>query len=123
MSKYIVHIEIPYTDSNRDAMTKFYGGMFDWKHQHDETFDYTMFSANDNAGGGYVKVGEYGTQPDRMVIYFDSDDIDADTKRVESLGGKLVEAKMAVPGMGWMAKYNDPSGNLFALWQSDPNAA
>jgi len=121
MSKYIVHVEIPYTD--REAMTKFYGGMFGWEHETDPTFDYTMFRANENAGGGYVKIGEYDTKPDRLLVYFDSDDIDADTQKIEGLGGKLVDPKMAIPGMGWMAKFTDPSGNLIALWQNDPNAA
>ena len=121
MSKYVVHLEIPYND--REPMTKFYNGLFGWEHFTDPTYDYTMFQVSDTQGGGYIKNGEQYAKPDRMIVYFASDDIDADTMKIEDLGGKTVQPKMAIPGNGWMAQYTDPSGNLFALWEKDPNAA
>jgi hypothetical protein len=27
-----------------------------------------------------------------------------------------------VPGMGWFAQFNDPEGNVFAIWQTDSTA-
>ena len=30
---------------------------------------------------------------------------------------------MAVPGIGWLAYFKDPEGNIFGAMQSDPTAA
>ncbi len=45
-----------------------------------------------------------------MLVYFDTDDIDAQIARVRELGGEA-EDKQPVPGMGWTAQCKDPEGN------------
>ncbi len=109
----IVHVEIP--AANRDKLAKFYADMFDWKFQHmTEPSPYTTFEAG-NTGGGYPDVGENAKAGD-VLVYVDSDDIEADLKKIERLGGKTVMPKTAVGTMGWFAIFADPTGNKLALW-------
>ncbi len=55
-------------------------------------------------------------------VYFDVDDINAGSARVNELGGEAGDA-MPVPGMGWFSHCKDTEGNEFGLWQTDPNAS
>jgi hypothetical protein len=38
-------------------------------------------------------------------------------KKAESLGAQPLMEKMEVPGMGWMAMFRDPAGNMVGLWK------
>jgi predicted enzyme related to lactoylglutathione lyase len=42
--------------------------------------------------------------------------------KVEKLGGKILVPKMAVPKMGYFALCMDTEGNVFGLWEDDPQA-
>ena len=42
--------------------------------------------------------------------------------KVEKLGGKVLVSKMAVPKMGYFALCMDTEGNVFGLWEDDPQA-
>jgi uncharacterized protein len=52
------------------------------------------------------------------VITIDVDSIDESLQRVEANGGKTVEGKVAVGGMGFVAYINDSEGNLIGLWEN-----
>ena len=57
-----------------------------------------------------------------LIVYLDTDDIDASVAKVRELGGSA-EDKQPVPTHGWFASCKDTEGNSFSLWQADPNAA
>jgi hypothetical protein len=57
-----------------------------------------------------------------MMNYFGIPSIDAAMKMVQSLGGKLISEKMAVPGMGFLANCMDTEGNAFGLWEENAQA-
>jgi len=40
----------------------------------------------------------------------------------QSLGGKLLREKAAVPKTAWYAVVEDPEGNIFAVYQHDAHA-
>jgi predicted enzyme related to lactoylglutathione lyase len=42
--------------------------------------------------------------------------------KVQKLGGQVCVPKTAVPGMGHFAMCQDTEGNMFGLWETDPNA-
>ena len=42
--------------------------------------------------------------------------------RVEEAGGKIVEPKRAIPGIGWFAACVEPGGLLFGVMEADPAA-
>jgi predicted enzyme related to lactoylglutathione lyase len=111
----VVHIEIPAADV--PAAGKFYQDLFDWKLQHAAEFDYTMWSDGSGYGGGFNKVSEE-TPAGQVLVYIDSDDIEADLRKVQELGGSVVTPKTEIPGTGWYGVFKDPTGNVLALYTS-----
>ncbi len=111
----IVHVEIP--AANVESGAKFYGDLFGWKLQHMAEMNYTMWEAEDHTGGGFTEVSAENPAG-QVLVYIDSDDIDVDLLNVVKLGGKVVRAKTEIPGMGWFGIFQDPTGNVLALFTS-----
>ena len=111
----VVHVELPAQDV--PAASKFYENLFGWKMEHAAEFDYTMWEDGSGYGGGFNKVTEE-TPAGQVIVYIHSDDIEADLKKVEELGGTVVTPKTEIPGTGWFGQFKDPTGNLLALYTS-----
>ena len=113
MSKKIVHVEFPAQDADRGQ--RFWEGFGGWSIQDSgmEGIDYRMFQGEP---GGAVYPGENAGQG--PIVYFETDDIDAELAKVRELGGEA-EDKQPIPGVGWFAGCKDPEGNAFSLFQSD----
>lgn len=111
----IVHIEIP--TKNAKASAEFYEKLFGWHIERDEEMDYTMFDPHEGPGGGFSNVGE-NTQPGEVLIYVGSDDIEADLKQAEALGGTTIMEKSEIPNTGWFGMFKDPTGNTIGLYTS-----
>lgn len=114
----IVHIEIPTADAKKSG--EFYKEMFGWKITTDEKMNYTMWKPGEGVMGGFSPVGMGGVKPGDTLIYIDSDDIEADLKKIVKLGGKVVRQKEEIPGIGWWAIFLDPTGNQIALYTANP---
>jgi hypothetical protein len=119
MKGAIVHIEIPADDTQR-AM-KFWGALAGWKFKaygdgSEEVPEYNMFEGEPGGAIYPAREGEKG-----IMVYFETDDIDAELNRIRDAGGDT-EDKMPVPSMGWFAHAKDTEGNPFSVWQSDENA-
>lgn len=115
----IVHVEIP--SANLQASAKFYNDLFGWDFQHFNQPGlppYTTFQAG-NTAGGFNPIGEQ-TKAGDVRVYIESDDIDADLKKIEKAGGKTLYPKTEIPGFGWFATFADPAGNALALWTNNP---
>jgi uncharacterized protein len=114
MSKQnIVHIEIPAQNSQESA--KFYETLFGWEITHDEAMNYTMWKPAEGPGGGFTPLGEE-VKPGDILLYIDSQDIEADLKRIEEQGGTIVSPKTEIPTIGWFGVFKDPAGNTLALY-------
>ena len=111
----LVHIEIPAANSAKAA--KFYQSLFGWKTTRDEKMDYTMWEPAEGPGGGFSPLDEQ-VKPGDVLIYIDSDDIEADLKQVVKLGGKVIRPKSEIPGVGWFAIFKDPTGNSLGKFRS-----
>jgi len=117
MSHNIVHVEIPSTNAAVNA--KFYGDAFGWKLEHAPEFDYWQFRPEAGPGGGFPGTGEpSGAKIGELLVYIGTDDIEASLAKIESLGGKTLMPKQEIPGTGWFAFFEDPSGNKVALYKS-----
>jgi len=113
MAARVVHVEFPAQDA--DQAQSFYESLLGWQFsQPMEGMDYRMFQ--DEGWGGAVYPNQDGEQG--PVIYFGSDDIDADLAKVRELGGEA-EDKQPIPHVGWFARCKDTEGNSFSLFQSD----
>ena len=42
--------------------------------------------------------------------------------KVEEAGGRVIEPKIAIPGIGWFAACAEPGGLLFGVMEADPEA-
>lgn len=133
MDHTIVHFEIPADNPERAA--KFYRDLFGWDIKQYEGsaaggIDYWMVqTVPTNAEGMPTRPGVNGGMMKRMypgqapVNYVSVEDVDEFVRKAERLGAKVIMGKHPVPGMGWLAQFNDTEGNVFAIWQTDPNAA
>jgi len=115
----IVHVEIPAVNV-KDA-GKFYQELFGWKIEHMPEMNYTMWEDGSGSGGGFPQVSD-DNPAGQVLVYIDSDDIDADLEKVKKLGGKVLHPKTEIPQMGWFGIFQDPTGNVLALYTSrNPN--
>ncbi len=110
----ILHIEIP-ANTPPDA-AKFYSEIFGWETTVTQPYDYTTFKSG-SIGGAFPRIGEY-YQANDVLVYIESDDVDADIAKIKAMGGQQVGEKFEIPGEGCQIRFIDPSGNHLALWQS-----
>ncbi len=123
MGSKIIHFEIPADDIERAR--KFYQGLFGWQispapGQPAEAEPYYMIQTEEGGlGGGMMK----RVMPEqRPVLYVQVESVDAHIEKIKRAGGQVVVPKMPVPTMGWFAQALDTEGNVFAIWQDDPQA-
>ena len=119
----IVHVEIPSSDN--DAAKAFYGDLLGWEAQEvpmGPEFTYVMFNLGNNMGAALSPVSEDDNiGPGDVILYFQSDDLEADMARVSELGGQVLLPRQEIPGFGALGIFMDPTGNRVAFWQSaDP---
>ena len=116
MGKKVVHVEYPAKDTDRAV--RFWSGVGGWEIQDAGMpgVDYRMFQEGDQGGAVYPPPD--GSDMQGPIVYYGSDDIDADLAKVRELGGKA-EDKEPIPSVGWFARCKDTEGNPFSLFQSD----
>jgi len=119
----IVHFDI--AADNPQRAKNFYESLFGWKMEGPPGMtDYYLIETEDlvgnrGVGGG---LGKRGEPSQRITAYIGVDRIDVYGVRVAELGGRVVHAKMPVPGWGYLSVCVDTEGNTFGLWQEDKNA-
>lgn len=121
----IVHFDLAADDVERAK--DFYSKLFDWKIEKlpspPGAPEYWLIETKDlkgkpGVGGGMAK----REKPDQKIVNFvEVESIDGSLKQVERLGGKIVEPKWAIPGMGYIATCLDTEGNQFGLLEGDKN--
>ena len=109
----LVHFELPAQDTKRAR--DFWSGVFGWSFNEPGMagFEYWMTQTGQDQGGAIYPADKPG-----LIVYFDTDDIDASIAKVRELGGKA-EDKMPIPHVGWFTPCSDTDGNAFSLFQSD----
>jgi len=120
----IVHFEIPADDVQR--LRGFYSKLFGWKIEKTpgpveywgiETVPVDNKGQPVRAGvnGGMMKRQNPQHKP---VNYILVESVDEYSKKIETLGGKVIVPKMEIPGIGWWAMALDPEGNQFAVFEN-----
>lgn len=119
----VVHFEVMVDDP--DKMLGFYNKVFGWQSSKWEgPMDYWLINTGENEGGingGFARKPDAGSPGIINVVGVDS--VDDSVQKVESEGGHIAMAKMAIPGVGWVAYGLDPEGNMFGMMESDESAA
>lgn len=112
--------EIPV--SNMERAIAFYEKVFDTKLSRNQIgeFDMAWFPWDENgggAGGSLIYHQEICvTSADGVLVYFSSDDVNTELKRIEDAGGQILVPKTEIsPEIGFMAVFLDSEGNRIAL--------
>ena len=122
-----IHFEIHAADLDRAQ--RFYEAMLGWRFTPwGDSYRIVATGAEGPGidGGLFQRQGEAprGGEPvTAWVCTVDVDDVDAYVARAEAAGGSVAVARMAVPGVGWLAYIKDPEGNIFGMMQEDRGAA
>lgn len=132
MKNRIVHFDIYAQDVERAK--KFYSDVFGWT--------YAEWSFNGSPYWGVMTAEQGSTEPGingglmkrpgpdpvdgQAVTGFcctvQVENIDETIAKIESAGGTLALAKMAIPGMAWQAYYKDTEGNVFGIHEANKDA-
>ena len=113
----IVHFEI-FCDVEERAC-KFYIELFGWKLERLPGTKYWNITTQEGAAGGLT----HRFNPHQKIInYFGVPSVREASARVEGLSGKVLVPRMAVPKSGYYALCMDTEGNIFGLWEKDPEA-
>ena|SRR5690242_11980845 len=122
MSNPFVHVELNTPDVSKAK--NFYGKLFDWKFEDvpmGPSGVYTMIKVGEGTGGGMLTPPPGG--PNMWLAYVQVPDIEASTKKAQSLGASVLKDVTEVPGAGWLSILSDPAGAIFALWKPAARAA
>lgn len=71
--------------------------------------------AGAGAGGALVKMNEAQPGIGGTLVYFSTEEINAELSRVEAAGGKVFRAKQDIGEFGFIALVQDTEGNLIGL--------
>lgn len=110
--------------TNVDAAGKFYANTFGWTTKAidmGKMGSYTLFGRDgkDNNVGGMMNMPpDMKGVPSNWLAYFAATDVDASTKKAESLGGKTIMPPMDIPNIGRFSIVQDPHGGTFALYKN-----
>ena len=122
----VVHFEIP--ADNIERAQKFYKNMFGWKIEkfqlpEDEYWIVYTTEVDKNSrptkpggiNGGLIK-RKNPQQP--FMNYISVESIDKTLKTIEASNGRIAMPKQEIgKGMGWIAAFIDPEGNIMGLHQ------
>jgi len=113
----VVHIDIPANDTK--GASQFYTNVFGWNIIHAPEFNYYMFQAEGGPGGGFVNTDGHGSsdyKTGEVIVYINTDNIDASLAQIVEHGGKVLLPKTEIPQNGWFAFFADPEGNRLGLY-------
>lgn len=124
-----VHFEIH--ASNPQLLIDFYSNLFGWSFSKFPVGEYWTITTGPDSqpginGGLLPRPGPAAGQmasPNAFVITVDVDNLDASMATAQGGGGMPCVPKMAIPGIGWLAYFKDPDGNIFGMMQMDAGAA
>ena len=123
MPSRVIHFELPADDPDRCA--KFYADAFGWAvTKWGGPTDYWLVTTGEAPEAGIDGgIGRRQAADDQVTNTIDVADLDAAVAAVEAAGGRITNARHAVPGIGWLAYAADTEGNPFGMLQADESAA
>jgi uncharacterized protein len=119
----VVHFDMTAQDPER--ATKFYRDVFGWSFEKwSGPMEYWMANTGSEKqpgiNGGFSR--RQGGQPAGTHNTIDVPSIEEYSAKVGKAGGKLLNPKMAIPGVGYFALCQDTEGNTFGIIQFDQGA-
>jgi predicted enzyme related to lactoylglutathione lyase len=115
----IVHVEFHVKEPKK--VENFYGSLFGWKFEAVPGMEYSLFHAPSGLGGGLGGL-QPGNWQSGVTLYIFVESVSQYQEKVKKAGGKIIVPKMEIPGQGWFAVFEDPSGTRLALWEPNPQS-
>lgn len=128
----VIHFEIH--ASNPSRVAKFYQSIFGWeiKRWENPAQEYWIImtapqnSKEPGINGGIVArrgpAPKGGEPVNAFICTIGVPNVDEYLQKIELAGGRTALAKMAIPGLAWLAYASDIEGNIFGIYQEDKNA-
>ena len=118
----VIHFNISADDTSRAA--EFYRTVFGWKAEKwPGPVDYWLVTTGPDAqpgiNGGIGRREDPGDHTTNSIEVKSLEDAEA---KIVAAGGKVLEPKMPIPGIGWLANCLDTEGNRFDIMEPDPKA-
>lgn len=118
----IIHFDIMAEKPERAV--KFYKNVFGWKiDKWKGPVDYWLaITGKENEPGINGGIGKREKHDKGIMTYMctiEVNSIKTYSKKIIKEGGKQITQKMAIPGVGWFARFKDSEGNTFGLMQTD----
>jgi predicted enzyme related to lactoylglutathione lyase len=118
----VVHFEI---DASRpEHAVRFYEKVFGWKIEKWEgPVEYWLITTGKEKEPGIDGGLSRRTDAEPSTVNtIDVPSLDEFIRKVESNGGRIIRPKRAIPGVGWIAYFEDPEGNIWGMMESDKSA-
>jgi predicted enzyme related to lactoylglutathione lyase len=117
----VIHFEIP--ADNPERAVKFYQKVFNWKIEKWEgPMDYWLVTAGEEKELGINGAIAPKANLTATTNTINVPSVDDFMEKIKEAGGKVLQGKMAVPGVGYMAYCADTEGNMFGIMQMDKSA-
>ncbi|HZT95283.1 MAG TPA: VOC family protein [Chloroflexota bacterium] len=118
----VVHFDMSAEDPERAI--QFYRAVFDWTFQKWEgAQEYWLITTGpeDEPGiNGGLAARQEG--PGQVITTIDVPSVDDFVNKIEEAGGTVTAPKMAIPGVGYLAYFQDTEGNSFGIIEANESA-
>ena len=114
MNHPIVHAEI--RSSDPDATRSFFGELFGWTYPTEGAFPGYTFVDTGVPDALYTAISPLQGDADLVTFFIGVEDMAASIDKAKSLGGKVVQDPVTVPGVSF-ALISDPQGHIVGLAQ------
>ena len=125
----VTQFEIHATDP--EVLAAFYAGVFGWQlHRWEGPLEFwsIVTGSDDEPGinGGMVRRrgprAEEGQPVNAFVCTVTVESVADSLSKALEMGASVAVPRMAIPGIGWLAYFKDPDGNIVGVTQPDPSA-
>ncbi len=117
----VVRFEIPTSDEDRAA--RFFENVFGWQHrvQREGSGQLPVLETgpHEEAGinGSFYMRSKVPPENARFINVIEVDDLDKYIKNLKSHGATILFGKVALSGVGFLAYFRDPDGNVMGIIQ------
>jgi uncharacterized protein len=98
----------------------FYTELFGWEFNLSQSLDapyWNIFTGEGSIGGGLMKKAVLEHSGQSVVLYVETDNVEATLNKAVSLGGNIVIPKTLInENAGYFALFNDIDENVIGLW-------
>ena len=104
-----------------DKAKEFYSELFGWQFNKSNTlgnpFYWIIYTGEGSVSGGLMKKTEPQHTGSAVILYAETEDINATLNKAEQLGGKTIKEKTLInEKAGYYALFTDIDNNTMGLW-------